>query len=545
MSEVLKTPIEMFYQWEQQTPDQVFLRQPIQGEWREYSWSEVGQRVRSIGQFIREQNLPPGSHIAILSANSADWFVVDLAIMLTGNVSIPLYPGQDVDSGKYIIEHSAARLIFLGAFDQAARADEMLGTAIPRIAMRGCSAECGYDLEQIVEEFSPWTESPVPDLDATMTILYTSGTTGNPKGVVHPHGTPARVIPRHLGAIITPPDIPRDRLFSFLPLSHAAERVVVEMRALYDNASVSFSEGLETFSREMAQVRPTLFFAVPRLWVKFKEAIDARFPPEVQATFGDEQKRQVREALGLDQTRVALTGSAPTPVDVHQWFLDMGVSLQEGYSMTENFIDGCFNLTAENCDPGIAGPPMPGVQVKLTDEGEICFRSDGLMKEYYREPEKTAQVLRDGWYHTGDSGKILDDGRVVVTGRLGEVFKSSKGKFINPNRIEAAFAAVEDLGQICAFGHGAVQPMMFATLSEAGLGKDADKVTAALTQALTTVNESLPAYERVAQIYVTPQEWTIDNGMLTPTMKIKRRALVEQFSEKVTDTRGAKPVVWL
>lgn len=545
MSDALKTPVEMFYQWEKQCPDEVFLRQSTDGGWREYTWSEVGTRVRSVGEFIRQQALPPGSHIAILSANSADWFIADLAIMLTGNVSIPLYPGQDVDSGQYIIEHSEARLIFLGAFDQAARADDMLGTDIPRIAMRGCAVECDHDLEKIVEDYAPFSESPVPDLDATMTILYTSGTTGNPKGVVHPHGTPARVIPRHLNAIITPEDIPRDRLFSFLPLSHAAERVVVEMRALYDNASVSFSAGLESFSREMAQVRPTLFFAVPRLWVKFKEAIDAKFPPEIQASFGEEQKRQVREALGLDQTRVALTGSAPTPVDVHQWFLDMGVSLQEGYSMTENFIDGCFNLTAENCDPGVAGPPMPGVDVKLTDEGEICFRSDGLMKEYYREPEKTAQVLRDGWYHTGDSGKILDDGRVVVTGRLGEVFKSSKGKFINPNRIESAYAGVEDLGQLCAFGHGAVQPMMFVTLSEAGMKKDAEAVTASLASAMETVNQDLPSYERVAHIFVTPQEWTIDNGMLTPTMKIKRRALVDCFSEDVAAQSGGQAVVWL
>ena len=538
----LLTPIEMLYHWESSIPDTVFLRQPIEGQWREYSWREVGQRARSLAAFLQAQGFAPGSRIGLLAANCADWVVVDFAIMMAGYVSVPLYPGQDVESGRYILDHSEVQMIFLGQFDMSHQAKEMIGST-PSISIHGCRVDCDYQLEQIIESHAPLTESPVPTLDDLMTILYTSGTTGNPKGVMHAHGTPARVSPRICRALFGEDYLDKEqRFFSFLPLSHAAERMVVEMLALYSGKPVSFNSGLEGFADEIREVRPTAFFAVPRLWVKFKEGIDSAFSAEQQQQFTEEDKENVRKMLGLNDARLVITGSAPTPPDVLHWYASMGVVIHEGYSMTENFCDGCFNLPGADMVVGSVGKPLPDVEVKVTEEGELCFRSDGLMSGYYKNPQKTAEVLIDGWYHTGDSGRIDDEGRVYVTGRISEVFKTSKGKFIKPTRIESIFASLDELAQICVFGYGADQPMMMVSLSEVAKTKPVEEVQTALALALEKINADLPPFERVSQIFITPHEWSIDNGLLTPTMKLKRRAILDHFAASIEPLKGTAAV---
>lgn len=312
MSETVKSPLEMFYHWEATTPEQVFLRQPVDQQWREYTWSEVAARVRRLAGFIRNQNFPPGSSIAIFAANCADWFVVDLAIMLSGHISVPLYPGQDVAATQYILEHSETRMIFLGEFDMAAQANEMLPESMLRVGIHGYRARCDIDLESIVADTAPFAESPIPDAESIFTILYTSGTTGKPKGVMHAYSTPGKVLPGLVKTLLQ--DGPeRSRYLSYLPLAHTGERTVIEMNALYCNAIVSFSEGLTTFAAELNFVKPTFFFSVPRLWAKFKAGIDAKIPAEIQAGFGEAEKLMIREQLGLDQARFLFTGAAPCP----------------------------------------------------------------------------------------------------------------------------------------------------------------------------------------------------------------------------------------
>lgn len=536
------TPLECFYRWEQETPEKVFLRQPTKLQWHEYTWAEIADRVRRTAKFINTRNLAPGSRICIFAANSVDWFVVDLAIMLSGHISVPLYPGQDLDSANYILDHSECQLMFLGVVDQHARIDAELPNAIPRVAMLGCKTPCDYNLEAVITEHSPYTESPIPDPESTLTILYTSGTTGNPKGVMHSHGTPGKVVPGMIKAMRL--DNKPERFFSYLPLSHAAERIIIEMISLYLNPTVSFSEGLETFADELRSVRPTYFFSVPRLWAKMKEGVDAKFPPEVQATFGEAEKAQIRSQLGLDQARFILTGSAPMPRDIQQWYIDMGLWLRDGYGMTENFVDGCIWHMPEKPVPGCVGKPFESAKVKLTDEGEICFRSDGLMKRYYKDPEKTAEVLVDGWYHTGDSGRYDDDNNLWVTGRISEVFKTTKGKFIKPVRIEDHFGALEVLGQVCIFGHGKDQPLLLTNLSEVALGQSQESLTKMLKEGLEAINAELPSYERVPQIFVTKESWQIDNGMLTPTLKLKRKAIEARYQDWIEGNLGGAAVTW-
>ncbi len=540
-----RTPLECMYYWESNTPNDVYLRQAKSLEWTEYTWQQVGDRVRRIASYINSFNLPNGSRIALWSSNSADWVMLDLAIMLSGHVSVPLYPGQDIDSANYILDHSECDLMFLGAVDQFANiAAGKIERNMPRVAMFGCNIECDTTIEDIVATYSPMLESPVPGDDQMMTILYTSGTTGNPKGVVHVHGTPGKVVTRMIKDWKLSTD-GRERYFSFLPLSHAAERIAVEMVSFYHSPSVSFSEGLATFADEIRSVQPTFFFAVPRLWAKFKAGVDAKIPPAMQAGLGEEQKAQIRAMLGLSQAKFIITGSAPCPIDIQEWFINMGVQLRDGYGMTENFIDGCI-FNGPDPIPGCVGKPFEGTFVKISDEGEVCFKGPGNMVGYYKNPEKTSEVMIDGWYHTGDSGRIDENGNLWVTGRLGEVFKTTKGKFVKPTSLENKLGGVHILGQLMIFGHGKDQPLLLTNLSEVGHagGKSREEMTALLESALADINSDLPPYEKIAQIFITKDDWTIDNQLLTPTMKLKRAQIESHFSPLVNANLGGNTVVW-
>jgi long-chain acyl-CoA synthetase len=523
MSTAVKSPLEMFYQWERETPDQVYLRQPLNLVWDEYTWSEVADQVRRIASFLKSKAYPQESRIAIWSSNSKDWPIVDLAIMLSGHISVPLNPAQDVKVAQYIVSHSGVSLAFVGEIDQPAKVQDVLGKSIETVGMLGCSIDCNTTLEKITSQFPRCSESPVPDPDSVFTIIYTSGTTGNPKGVMHKHQTPGHVIPGLVKTFKMEQD--ESRLFSFLPIAHAAERIMVELTSLYANVPISFSESLATFGDEIRSVQPTFFFAVPRLWVKFKEGIDAKIPPASQPLLSAEHKAEVARELGLGEAKFILTASAPCARDVQEWFLNMGIALRDGYGMTENFTHGCAWSANDHPISGCVGQPIDDtVQVRISSAGEIQFKSKGLMKGYYLDPEFTSRAFDDGWYCSGDAGKIDKDGNLWVTGRISEVFKTSKGKFIVPTRLENLFGCSPNLAQFCIIGHGLDQPILITTLTQTGANLDQKSLKSELEVLLNKINTQIPAYERVAQICVVP-EWTTNNGMLTPTLKLKRKEI--------------------
>lgn len=537
-----KTPLEMFYQWEAKMPERVFLRQPKALQWTEYSWGQVGDAARRVAAFLRAKQFAPGSRIAMWSSNSKDWVIVDLAIMMAGHVSVPLYPGQDVESGRYIFEHSESKLVFLGGFDQWQHADAAIPADIERIAMMGCKVPCAMSLDDILAATAPIADSPTCDPESLWTLVYTSGTTGNPKGVMHNHVTPGHVCPDLNQAFLNDE---HSRFMSFLPMSHIAERVLIETNAIYAGATVSFSEGLATFAEEIRSVQPTFFFAVPRLWIKFKEGVDAKVPPAMQAHLGPEQRKAIARQLGLAEAKIIITGSAPCPKDVQQWFIDMGILLRDGYGMTENCIHGVGWIHNDSPKVGCIGKPFTDrIEVRLSDEDEILLRSKALMKGYYREPEKTAEVLRDGWYHTGDTGRFDEDGDLWITGRLSEVFKTTKGKFVRPAQLENRFGRCELLAQFCVFGHGLDQPVVAVTLSEVGRQRERAALAAELAALLDAINAELPPWERIAAIFVADKEWTIDSGLLTPTMKLKRKSIEKTFRERIEADLGKSPVVF-
>ena len=543
MSETIRTPLQVFYQWERETPHKVFLRQPKALQWTEYTWAQIGDAARRVATFLRAKNYPPGSSIAMWSANSKDFVIVDLAIMLAGHVSVPLYLGQDTASARYILEHSGSKLVFVGAFDNAAKADDCIPAGVERVGLLGHSCRVDTTLDAVIAANAPYRESPVPDADSVFTMVYTSGTTGNPKGVMHMHATPGRVVPELMNSLKQKPG--DCTLFSFLPMAHIAERILIEMGALYMGGTISFSEGLASFGEELRSVQPTFFFAVPRLWIKFKEGVDAKIPPAAQKTLTEEQKAGIRKMLGVANARFVLTGSAPCPKDVQQWFIDLGIWLRDGYGMTENCIHGCAWVADGPPVAGCVGKGIgPSVKVRLGEGNEVLFSSKALMKGYYKEPEKTAEVLVDGWYRTGDTGRFDEDGNLWLTGRLSEVFKTSKGKFVKPGSLEDRFGGCNLLGQFCVFGHGLDQPVVLVSLSESGKKLEHAELAQQLGAFLDQLNADLPPYERVPQIFVTRNEWTTTAGLLTPTLKLKRKSVEAQYRPWVESQLGKGAVVF-
>ncbi len=542
------TPLEMFYRWESEVPSEVFLRQSLGSDgWLELTWGEVADRVRKLANFICAQGFRRSSSIAIWSSNNVDWPVVDLAIQLSGHVAVPLFPGQDAETARYIMNHAEVKLIFVGESGEYAALADVVPDGVTTVAMRGATVACDHAVDAIVASFERLTSSPIPDPDSLLTIVYSSGTTGRPKGIMLSHGTPrlvadamARWIPQADAAF----EGERARLFSFLPMAHLAERAVIEMVGLFQNAVISFSAGAESFAEEMRSVEPTFFFAVPRLWMKFKAAVDAKVPPEVQADFGETEKKLLRQQLGMDKLSCVLSGSAPIAKELHQWYLDLGIVLREAYGMSETCGLATITQTDGDLIPGTVGTPFAGIEIKISDDGEICIKTESMMMGYYKDPERTSEAVVDGWYHSGDLGYIGDEGLLRVTGRVGDVFKTTKGKFVHPAVIEDKFGALPELGQLLAFGHGRDQPLLLANLSEYGKEQTANELEGRLTEALSSVNSQLQPHERVAQIFVCAEEWTAASGLLTPTMKIKRKAVESHYHSWIESDAGTEDVVF-
>lgn len=550
MSETF-SPLEMFYRWERETPDLIFLRQSLgNGEWQEYSWRQVGDLVRRIAQFLKDQNYPAGSRIALWSSNSVDWILVDFAIMLSGHITVPLYPGQDCKSANFVLEQTQAPLIFIGPCGQEHQIERALTDDIKMVAIRGCGVPCDFQLTDIVAQTAPYSESPVPDHDSLFTIVYSSGTSGKPKGVMHTHGTPGRMTPVTATLFDMKPfsaesTHERTRLISYLPLAHIAERALIELPGLYSNACISISAGPDHFLPEIQSVQPTFFFAVPRIWVKLKLAIEAMMPESHDDNLDTATRQKIRQTLGLDKAAYVMTGSAPTPVDVHRWFLRQGILLREGYGLTETLASGAYWLRDDHPQPGSIGTAHMGAEAKLAENGEILLRTKGMMKGYYLLPEHTAKVLQDGWLHTGDLARLDELGNIWITGRLGDVFKTSKGKFIQPKSIEHHFNEVEELEQVIILGHGMSQPILIANISPHGKTLGKAELEARLKDALERINSSLAAHERVKQILITELEWTADNGLLTPTLKLKRSAAAEHYADLIKTADTSAQIVWL
>ncbi len=537
-------PLDRFLELEATQPNKVYLRQPYNGKWITYTWREVGQEARKLAHAIKAMDLPEKSNIALMSKNCAHWIITDLAIWMSGHISVPLYPTLTTESINQILEHSESKLFFVGKLDDwASQRDGLID--VPRIDFSFWRNEGCTSWKEFIGTQTPLENVHHAAPDDIATIIYTSGTTGMPKGVVHTHASvawPAREALVQVG-------LNQERFISYLPLSHVAERLLIEMGSIFCAGEVYFAESLDTFKDNLVEASPTVFLAVPRIWTKFQLGILAKLPQKKLNTLlsipiikGLIQKK-IKKGLGLSECKTALTGAAPISADLLEFFKKLDIEIMEVYGMTENFCVATFNFPG-TIKFGSVGVNWNKGEVKIDDNGEILTRSAATMVGYYKEPGKTAEVLTDdGWLRTGDKGKLTDSGHLYITGRVKDLFKTSKGKYVAPNPIEKMFAINEDIEQVCVMGSGMPQPFAIVTLSEIGQAKSQEQVQERLQGLLNKINSQVEHYEALSKIIVANDEWTPESGILTPTMKIKRNEVEKKYEPHVTAWHDKKETV--
>ncbi len=532
--------LQRLYHWEKTAPDQVVLTQPMGGGVvADYTWRQVLDQVRRMAAHLRSLDLPPGSMIALLSKNTAHWLMCDYAIWMAGHVSVPLYPTLAAETVRQILTHSEAKLLFIGKLDGWEAMRPGVPEGLPCIALP--LAPAGIDAprwDAIIAMTAPITDSPVRPADELSTIMYTSGTTGTPKGVMHSFATFGWSIQSGLKRVSLGP---KSRMLSYLPLAHVAERALVEHGLLQTGMHVYFAESLETFTADLQRARPTCFFSVPRLWVKFQQGVGAKMPPAkldkllslpiVKGLVS----RKILKALGLDQCSYAVGGAAPMPLDVLAWYARLGLPIEEGYGMSENCAISHATVPGQPA-PGTVGKPYDGVQSRIDPTtGEVQMTSPGVMLGYFKEPELTRLAYTaDGWLHTGDKGELDAKGNLRITGRVKDLFKTSKGKYVAPAPIEDRLGANPMVEACVVTGANLGQPIGLVMLNPAAAERAADAaqrpaMEAELAQHLKAVNAGLDPHEQLSGIVVVTTPWTIDNGFITPTFKVKRNRIEEVY----------------
>ena len=523
----LKSPLEMLYQWESEAPDKIYTRQPIDGVYHEHTWKQTGEEVRKMAAVLKGLNLPPKSKIGILSKNCTHWILSDLAIMMSGHISVPMYPTLSANTVKQILEHSETKVLFVGKLDDYPSMKPGVPDDVYCITYPFYSHTEYDNWDDLTAKVEPIKENIVRDKDELATIIYTSGTTGMPKGVMHKFYNFAFTATHAFKALGMSEN---SRFFSYLPLSHIAERLLVEMGSIYTGGSVAFAETLDTFAKNLADSKPTVFLGVPRIWTKFQQGILKKLPQKKLDTLlkipilSGIIKKKIKTGLGLNEATNIFTGAAPTPVSLIKWFEKIGIRLQEAYAMTEN---ACYSHVSLNdkIKIGYVGAPLPYCEVKLSEEGEILIKHEALMDGYYKEPEMTTESFVDGYLRTGDKGEIDNEGFLKITGRVKDIFKTSKGKYIAPSPIESKLSININLEQICVVGIGIPQPIVLVVLSEEAKKKPKDEIKAGLEKTLEVVNAELDHHEVLKKLIVLKEDWTVENGLLTPTMKVKRNEL--------------------
>lgn len=530
------TLIDRFYEYERKQPTKVFLRQPVGDSFIDFTYAEAGRQARTLVTYFQSLDLPPGSHIGLVSKNCAHWIIADLAIMMSGHVSVPFYATLTAEQLHQVLEHSGCPVLLVGKLDDWKGMKPGVPAGVISVQFPGYEAP-DPDLVQwntIMEQHEPTQHNHHPAQDDLFTLIYTSGTTGNPKGVMMPYRAMTTGIEKT--SPIMRHDLPETRFFSYLPLCHIAERNLVEATCLMTGGTIYFAETLESFGKNLAAARPTHFLAVPRIWTKFQLGILSKMPQKKLdlflriPIFSSIVKKKIREGLGLNDAKLILTGAAPMPASLIQWFRRLGIIIQEAYGMTENL--GAVSMMPPNqIKDGTVGRLYPGMEVKIDPiTGEIATRAPWNMIGYYREPELTAQTIRDGWLYTGDVGEVDSDNYLKITGRVKEMYKTAKGEYVAPAQIEFGFSDNNLIEQICVAGQQLPQPVALVVLSELGRAADRESVTQSLNETMEKLNPKLHSYERVKKIVVVRDAWTVDNNMLTPTMKTKRNVVEKNYA---------------
>jgi len=539
-------------------PNKIFLTQPMGGDVnnvKNWTFAEFVAEAKKMAAHIESLDLPVPSQIAIMSKNCAWWLMADLAIMMSGHVGVPIYPTLTAETVKYTLEHSEAKLLFVGKLDEHPWAEMKNG--IPEgmrcISFPMCPQGVDYEKwDDLVSKNDEMKEVKKRTEEEMATIIYTSGSTGMPKGVM----LTFKAMTNPTFTLISNLHITeKDRYLSYLPISHGMERWVGMCVPFVAGVHVFYAESLSTFREDLVRCKPTLFLSVPRLWTKFQQGVFKKTSPEKLSTLlkipilNMLVKRKILKALGLECVRFAGSGSAPLPPDLLAWYRSLGLELLEGYGMTENFNYSHQSLPGRT-RVGYVGEPQKGVEQRIAEDGEIQVKSPGIMTGYFKNEEATKETFtEDGWFRTGDKGELDEMGRLKITGRTKEIFKTSKGKYVAPAPIENLYIAHPMIELACVGGRG--QPAAHIIVL---LGEDAKKnvqggakesVEKAMTDLIDKVNGGLDEHEKIQFMAIVNEEWLPENGFVTPTNKIKRGTIEDEHASFLDEWYGLKKkVVW-
>jgi long-subunit acyl-CoA synthetase (AMP-forming) len=498
--------------------------------------------------YLKNLNLEPGTRIAMISKNCAHWIISDLAIMMAGHTGVPLYPNLNAETIRQILEHSESKVLLVGKLDGWAAMRSGVPENVQCIAFPFYT-EPGYpEWYELMKNVQPLRDDVHRDRNDLATIIYTSGTTGMPKGVMHKFHNFGWAAKQAMDELQLKPHT--QRFFSYLPLCHIAERLLVEMGSIYTGSVVSFAESLDTFAKNLAESEPTVFLGVPRIWSKFQQGILTKMPQKKLDLFlkipilNGIVKKKIKAGLGLANAKNVFTGAAPTPAALINWFAKLDINIQEAYAMTENC---CYSHVTRNnaIKVGFVGQPLPECEVKLSPQKEILIKHEAMMDGYYKEPAMTAETLVDGWLHTGDEGFIDSKGFLKITGRVKDLFKTSKGKYVAPSPIEMRISANADVEQVAVVGDGIPQPIVLLVLSESGMKKSKSEITDSLLKTIGEVNTQVDQHEQVKVAIIVKTPWTVENELLTPTMKIKRNPIEKIYRSHYEKWYASKDaVIW-
>lgn len=598
-----RTLVDLFFDRVDRWPDRTALRRREGGVWKTISWHEYGAAVREAAAGLVALGVEGGNRVGLLAGNQPRWHMADMAVIAAGAVTVPAYPTGTASQVAHVLGHSGSRACFVGDRDQLAKlllARPSL-PALDRIVMLGEPPD-GLDddlllsfddlrslgrqqLERDPETVEKRTRSLSPKDVAT--IVYTSGTTGLPRGTMLTHENMSETI-RSVTSVVSLS--PADRFFSFLPLSHIAERVVSHLGQIASGGETWFADSLATVPEDLRACRPTIFFAVPRVWEKFQQAVLAELarlprplraaadrwlelgrarvaaaeglfdPPELRdrvahaaldATVG----RRLRRRLGLDKGRVYVSSAAPIDPELLWWFHAAGITISEVYGQTEDCGPTTMNRPGR-IRIGTVGEPLPRVEVRLGLDGEVLVRGPNVCAGYWRDPAATAELLEDGWMHSGDLGR-MEDGYLSIVGRKKDLIVTSSGKNIAPQDLETRLRAEPLVSQAVVVGDGRKyltallaldDEAVSDLLEEAPRGRGAGHahgptevlaghplVHERLQRTIDELNAGRAPAERIRDWRILPRDLTVAGGELTPTMKVRRGAVIERFGDLVEE----------
>jgi len=528
------------------------------GTWRALTWAEYAERARAFGGALIARGLEPGDAVGIVSNNRAEWLIAAAGALAAGAVPVGIYPTLLAEQVAYVLGHCRARLVVAEDAEQWAKVAEAIDGAKLDAGLRGAVIDAS-DLpeaqqrsERVVgfaalldegagrgAEVDARTEALQPDDRAT--LIYTSGTTGTPKGVILTHHNLAWTAGRGL-EIISPPPGPDDDMVTYLPLCHIAEQMLSVHVAITCGLPVWVCERLDDLREVLPAARPTIFLGVPRVWEKFKAALEGRLADRLFFT-------PLRAKLGLDRLRMPVTGAAPLGDDVARFFLSLGIVLHEVYGQSEASGPTSFarNVPGQRRF-GTVGKPVPGVEVRIAADGEICVRGGNVFAGYLDAPEATAETLVDGWLHSGDLGALDGDGFLTITGRKKDLIITAGGKNVGPGAIESTLKGIDGIAHAVVIGDRrkylaavmTLDPEAAARLAErrgwpadiASLSAH-DGFVAHVQAAVDGLNAGEPRYMQIKRFALLPGEFTVEGGELTPTQKVKRRAVDEAYRDVI------------